>query len=254
MSNYDRNYGFGAQVGQKAAAEIDQGLRAYMIGVYNYMTLGLGVTGLVALGTNMLAVTSTATGKLALTPFGQAIYLSPLRWVIVLAPLGFVMFLGARANSISAATARTLFLIFAALVGLSMSFLLMVYTGGSVAQVFFVTAGAFGGLSLYGYMTRRDLSAIGSFLVMGVWGLVIAGLVNLFLHSSSLQFGLSILSVLIFSGLTAYDTPAIKDQYYEGDGWEVTQKKSIFGALMLYLDFINMFQSLLFLFGQQRSN
>jgi FtsH-binding integral membrane protein len=254
MSNYDRNYSFGAQVGQKAAAEIDQGLRAYMIGVYNYMMLGLGVTGLVALGTNMLAVTSTATGKLALTPFGQAIYLSPLRWVIVLAPLGFVMFLGAKANSISAATARTLFLIFAALVGLSMSFLLMVYTGGSVAQVFFITAAAFGGLSLYGYMTRRDLSPIGSFLVMGVWGLVIAGLVNLFLHSSSLQFGLSILAVLIFSGLTAYDTQAIKNQYYEGDGWEAMQKKSIFGALMLYLDFINMFQSLLYLFGQQRSN
>ena len=254
MSNYDRNYSFGAQVGQKAAAEIDQGLRAYMIGVYNYMTLGLGITGLVALGTNMLAVTSTATGKLALTPFGQAIYLSPLRWVIVLAPLGFVMFLGAKANSISAATARTLFFIFAALVGLSMSFLLMVYTGGSVAQIFFVTAAAFGGLSLYGYTTRRNLSAIGSFLVMGVWGLVIAGVVNLFLHSSSLQFGLSILAVLIFSGLTAYDTQAIKDQYFESDGWEVTQKKSIFGALMLYLDFINMFQSLLYLFGQQRSN
>jgi FtsH-binding integral membrane protein len=254
MSNYDRNYSFGAQVRQRAGAEIDQGLRAYMLGVYNYMTLGLGVTGLVALGTNMMAVTRTAAGHLALTPFGQAIYMSPLRWVIVLAPLGFVLFLGARANSISAATARTLFLSFAALVGLSMSFLLMVYTGGSVAQIFFVTAAAFGGLSLYGYMTRRDLSALGSFLVMGVWGLVIAGLVNLFLHSSSLQFGLSILAVLIFSGLTAYDTQAIKDQYYESDGWEVAQKKSIFGALMLYLDFINMFQSLLYLFGQQRSD
>jgi hypothetical protein len=189
-----------------------------------------------------------------LSSFGQAIYLSPLRWVIVLAPLGFVMFLGAKANSMSAATARTLFLVFAALVGMSMSSLLVVYTGASVAQVFFVTAAAFGGLSLYGYMTRRDLSAMGSFLIMGVWGLVIAGVVNLFLHSSSLQFGLSILAVLIFSGLTAYDTQAIKDQYYESDGWEVTQKKSIFGALMLYLDFINMFQSLLYLFGQQRSD
>ena len=174
--------------------------------------------------------------------------------MIVLAPLGFVMFLGAKANSMSAATARTLFLVFAGLVGMSMSSLLVVYTGASVAQVFFVTAAAFGGLSLYGYMTRRDLSAMGSFLIMGVWGLVIAGVVNLFLHSSSLQFGLSILAVLIFSGLTAYDTQAIKDQYYESDGWEVTQKKSIFGALMLYLDFINMFQSLLYLFGQQRSD
>jgi len=254
MSNYDRNYSFGAQVGQKAAAEIDQGLRAYMIGVYNYMMLGLGVTGLVALGTNMLAVTATASGKLALTPFGHAIYMSPLRWVIVLAPLGFVMFLSARINSISAATARTLFLAFAALVGLSLSALLVVYTGASVAQIFFITAAAFGGLSLYGYMTRRDLSAMGSFLVMGVFGLVIAGLVNLFLHSSSLQFGLSILAVLIFSGLTAYDTQAIKDEYYESDGWEVAQKKSISGALRLYLDFINMFISLLQLFGQQRGN
>jgi uncharacterized protein len=255
MSNYDRNYRFGAQVGQKAAAEIDQGLRAYMIGVYNYMTLGLGVTGLAALGTFMLANPQFEGHRLVgLSSFGQAIYLSPLRWVIVLAPLGFVMFLGAKANSMSAATARTLFLVFAGLVGMSMSSLLVVYTGASVAQVFFVTAAAFGGLSLYGYMTRRDLSAMGSFLIMGVWGLVIAGVVNLFLHSSSLQFGLSILAVLIFSGLTAYDTQAIKDQYYESDGWEVTQKKSIFGALMLYLDFINMFQSLLYLFGQQRSN
>jgi FtsH-binding integral membrane protein len=254
MSNYDRNYGSRAQVGREATAEIDQGLRAYMLGVYNYMTLGLGVTGVVAMGAHMLAVTQNASGRLALTPFGQAIYASPLRWVIVLAPLGFVLFLGAKANSISAATARTLFLSFAAVVGLSMSALLTIYTGSSVAQVFFITSAAFGGLSLYGYMTRRDLSAMGSFLIMGVWGLVIAGLVNLFLHSSSLQFGLSILSVLIFSGLTAYDTQAIKDQYYESDGWEVVQKKSIFGALMLYLDFINMFQSLLYLFGQQRNN
>jgi FtsH-binding integral membrane protein len=254
MSNYDRNAGFGARVARKATAEIDQGLRAYMLGVYNYMTLGLGVTGLVALGTNMLAVTHNAAGRLALTPFGQAIYLSPLRWVIVFAPLAFVFFLGARAATMSTATARTLFLVFAGLIGLSMSFLLMVYTGGSIAQVFFITAAAFGGLSLYGYTTRRDLSPIGSFLIMGVWGLVIAGVVNVFLHSSSMQFGLSILAVLIFSGLTAYDTQTIKDQYYELDGYEVAQKKSIFGALMLYLDFINMFQALLYLFGQQRES
>jgi len=254
MSNFDRNSRFAAQVGGKATAEIDQGLRAYMPGVYNYMTLGLGVTGLVALGANMLAVTHDAAGRLALTPFGHTIYASPLRYVIIFAPLAFVMFFGARAASMSAATARTMFLAFAALIGLSMSFLLMIYTGGSIAQVFFITASAFGGLSLYGYMTSRPLSGMGSFLIMGVWGLVIAGIVNVFLHSSSLQFGLSILSVLIFSGLTAYDTQTIKDQYYESDGWEVAQKKSIFGALQLYLDFINMFQSLLYLFGQQRNN
>lgn len=253
MSNYNRNAGFGAPVARRAGAEIDEGLRAYMLGVYNYMTLGLGVTGLVALGAQMLAVTHNAAGRIALTPFGQAIYLSPLRWVIVFAPLVFVFFLGARANRISAATARTLFLCFAALVGLSMSFLLMVYTGASIARVFFITSAAFGGLSLYGYTTRRDLSAMGSFLIMGVWGLVIAGIVNVFLHSSSLQFGLSIITVLVFSGLTAWDTQSIKDQYYEGDDYEVVQKKSIFGALSLYLDFINMFQALLSLFGDRNN-
>jgi uncharacterized protein len=252
MSNFDRNTSFGAHVARKATAEIDQGLRAYMLGVYNYMTLGLGVTGLVALGAQMLSVSHNAAGRLALTPFGQLIYTSPLRWVIVFAPLAFVFFISARANTMSVTTARTLFLTFAGLIGLSMSFLLMVYTGGSVARVFFITAAAFGGLSLYGYTTNRDLSPVGSFLIMGVWGLVIAGIVNIFLHSSSLQFGLSILSVLIFSGLTAWDTQSIKEQYYAGDGYEVAQKKSIFGALQLYLDFINMFQSLLFLFGDRR--
>jgi FtsH-binding integral membrane protein len=253
MSNYDRNMRFGASVGRKATAEIDQGLRAYMLGVYNYMTLGLGVTGLVALGAQMLAVTHNAAGRIALTPFGQAIYMSPLRWVIVLAPLAFVFFISARANTMSAATARTLFLAFAAMIGLSMSFLLLVYTGGSIARVFFITSAAFGGLSLYGCTTNRDLSPVGSFLIMGVWGLVIAGLVNIFMQSSALQFGLSILSVLIFSGLTAWDTQSIKEEYYAGDGYEVAHKKSIFGALRLYLDFINMFQSLLYLFGDRNN-
>ncbi len=252
MSNYDRNSGFGFRTGldRTATAEVDQGLRAYMLGVYNYMSLGLAVTGLVALGTHLLAVAHEGN-KLALTPLGQALYTSPLRWVIILAPLGFVFFLSARAQSMSVATARNLFLAFSAVMGLSLSSLLIVFTGVSVARVFFITAAAFGGLSLYGYTTQRSLSAFGSFLIMGVWGLVIAGLVNLFLQSSSLQFGLSILSVLIFSGLTAWDTQMIKDMYYEGDGYEVAQKKSIFGALSLYLDFINMFQSLLYLFGQR---
>ncbi len=201
----------------------------------------------------MLAVTHNAAGRIALTPFGQAIYMSPLRWVIVLAPLAFVFFISARANTMSAATARTLFLAFAATIGLSMSFLLLVYTGGSIARVFFITSAAFGGLSLYGYTTNRDLSPVGSFLIMGVWGLVIAGLVNIFMQSSALQFGLSILSVLIFSGLTAWDTQSIKEEYYAGDGYEVAHKKSIFGALRLYLDFINMFQSLLYLFGDRNN-
>jgi FtsH-binding integral membrane protein len=255
MSNYDRNSGYGFQtgVGRTATAEVDQGLRAYMLGVYNYMSLGLAVTGLVALGTFMLAVAHEGGKIVALTPLGQALYTSPLKWLVILAPLGFVFFLGARIQTVSVATARNLFLAFAASVGLSMSSLLLVFTGVSVARVFFITAAAFGGLSLYGYTTKKDLSAFGSFLIMGVWGLVIAGLVNLFMQSSSLQFGLSILSVLIFSGLTAWDTQSIKDMYYAGDGYEVAQKKSIFGALSLYLDFINMFQSLLFLFGDRRN-
>jgi FtsH-binding integral membrane protein len=253
MSNFDRNtsFGYGRGVARPTTAEIDQGLRAYMLGVYNYMTLGLGVTGLVALGTYMLAVAKTAPGALALTPFGQMLYTTPLRWVVILSPLAFVFFIGARANSISAATARNLFLAFAAVMGLSMSSLLLIFTGVSVARIFFITAAAFGGLSLYGYMTQRDLSAFGSFLVMGVWGLVIAGLVNLFLQSTGLQFALSIIAVLVFAGLTAWDTQNIKDMYYASDSYEVAQKKSVFGALSLYLDFINMFQSLLFLFGQR---
>jgi FtsH-binding integral membrane protein len=189
----------------------------------------------------------------ALTPFGHLIYASPLRWVIVFAPLAFVLLFGARAASMSAATARIMFLSFAALMGLSMSFLLMVYTGGSIARVFFITSASFGGLSLYGYLTKRDLSPVGSFLIMGVWGLVIAGIVNIFLQSTNLQFGLSIIAVLVFAGLTAYDTQMIKDQYYESDGYEISQKKSVFGALQLYLDFVNMFQSLLYLFGQRNN-
>ncbi len=253
MSYNDRNRSFGVQAARPASAEIDQGLRAYMIGVYNYMALGLGVTGLVALGANMAAVSRATGTHLMLTPFGQLIYTSPLRWVIIFAPLAFVFFLGAKANTISASTARTLFLVFAGLIGLSMSIVFLVYTGASVARIFFITAAAFGGLSLYGYATQRDLSPIGSFLIMGVWGLVIAGVVNIFLQSSSLQFGLSIISVLLFSGLTAWDTQSIKDQYYAGDSYEMAQKKSVFGALQLYLDFINMFQSLLYLFGDRRS-
>jgi FtsH-binding integral membrane protein len=252
MSHYDRNTSFGYGTARSATAEVDEGLRAYMLGVYNYMTLGLAVTGLVALGTYLLASPQFVGGKLiGMSSFGLALYTTPLRWLVMLSPLAFVFFIGARAQVMSAATARNLFLAFSAVMGLSMSSILLVFTGVSVARVFFITAAAFGGLSLYGYMTKRDLSAFGSFLVMGVWGLVIAGLVNLFLQSSGLQFALSILSVLIFSGLTAWDTQNIKDMYYDGDGWEVAQKKSVFGALSLYLDFINMFQSLLFLFGQR---
>ncbi|HMK88559.1 MAG TPA: Bax inhibitor-1/YccA family protein [Methylocystis sp.] len=252
MSYYDRNRAYGAPAARARTGAVDQGLRDYMLGVYNYMTLGLGVTGLVAYGAYLAAVTRTPMG-LELTSFGQLILVSPLRWVIALAPLGFVFFLGARADRVSASTARTLFLVFAGLIGLSLTSILVVYTHGSIARVFFITAAAFGGLSLYGYTTRRELSAFGSFLIMGLVGLIIAGLVNLFLQSSALQLALSVISVLIFSGLTAWDTQAIKDQYLESDGYELAQKKSVFGALSLYLDFINMFLALLRLFGDRNN-
>lgn len=253
MSNFDRNTSFGYRGGvtRAGAAEIDEGLRAYMLGVYNHMVLGLAVTGVVALGAHMLAVAREGGRQIAFTPFGQMLYTSPLRWAVIFAPLAFVFFLSARADRMSAATARNLFLAFSAVMGLSMSSLLIVFTGSSIARVFFITSAAFGGLSLYGYLTRKDLSAFGSFLVMGVWGLVIAGLVNLFLQSSGLQFALSILSVGIFAGLTAWDTQRTKDMYYESAGYDTAAKLSVFAALSLYLDFINMFQSLLYLFGDR---
>lgn len=262
MSDFDRNasarWGTGvAQAGTRA--EIDQGLRTYMLGVYNNMVIGLAITGLVALGVNMLAVASSPAsmagqiGRIPLTSFGVALYESPLRWVVMLLPLAFVLFFSFRISSMAASSARTLFFVFAAAMGLSLSSILLVYTGQSVARAFFITAATFGALSLYGYTTPRSLSAMGSFLIMGVFGLIIAGLVNIFLQSSGLQFAISGLAVLIFAGLTAYDTQAIKEMYYEGDGYEVATKKSVNGALMLYLDFINIFVSLVQLTGNRNN-
>ena len=255
MSDYDRsaNARYGAGLARSGVA-IDQGLRAYMIGVYNYMTLGLGVTGLVAYGAFALGTVDTGGGRLALTDFGHAIYVSPLRWLIVLSPLALVFYLSARLNTMSVASARNAFIAFAALIGLSMSALLVVFTGASIGRAFFATAAAFASLSVYGYTTQRDLSAMGSFMMMGVVGLIIASLLNLFLHSTGLQFALSVLCVIIFAGLTAWDTQAIKQSYFAGDGYEMVQKKSIHGALRLYLDFINMFQAILQLTGSTRNN
>jgi FtsH-binding integral membrane protein len=257
MSDYDRtaNARYGAGVARSGVGAIDQGLRAYMIGVYNYMTLGLGITGLVAIGAFKLAdVHFAGSVPISASPFGQAIYFSGLRWVIVFAPLAVVFYISARINAISVAAARNAFFVFSGLIGLSLSALLIRYSEVSVARAFFETAAAFGGLSLYGYTTKRDLSAMGSFMVMGLWGLIIASVVNLFLQSTGLQWALSILCIGVFSGLTAWDTQAIKQQYYAGDGYEVAQKKSIFGALRLYLDFINIFTALLQLTGSARSN
>lgn len=256
MSDYDRSYPrYDAGVARSGVGAIDQGLRAYMIGVYNHMTLGLGITGLVALGAFKLGVVQDQAGHiLGLTGFGRAIYVSPLHWVVVLAPLAVVFFISARINAVSVATARNAFFIFAALIGLSLSALLLRYSGLSVGRAFFETAAAFGALSLYGYTTKRDLSAMGSFMMMGLFGLIIASIVNLFLHSTGLQWALSILCIGVFSGLTAWDTQAIKARYYAGDGYEAAQKKSVFGALQLYLDFINIFVALLQLTGSSRNN
>jgi FtsH-binding integral membrane protein len=255
MSDYDRyaNTRYGAGLARSGVA-VDQGLRAYMIGVYNYMTLGLGVTGLVAWAAFRLGTVDVGGGRLALTDFGHAIYVSPLRWLIVLSPLALVFYLSARITSMSVASARNAFIAFAALIGLSMSALLVVYTGASIGRAFFATAAAFASLSLYGYTTKRDLSAMGSFMMMGVIGLIVASLINLFLHSTGLQFGISVLAVIIFAGLTAWDTQSIKGMYFASDSYEVVQKKSIHGALRLYLDFINMFQALLMLTGSSRNN
>ncbi len=221
------------------AAGIDVGLRAYMLKVYNYMCIGLGLTGAVAFAT------STSPAMM------QAIYGTPLQWVVMLAPLGLVFFFAARIHALKASTAQALFWVYSAMMGLSLAYIFVAYTGESVTRVFFITAGAFAGLSLYGYSTKRDLSGMGTFLIMGVIGIVIAMIVNMFLESSALQFAISVIGVLIFAGLTAYDTQQIKSMYYESDAGEVHEKKAIMGALKLYLDFLNMFVFLLHIFGNR---
>ena len=250
MSDYDRNAVRWGQGGAQArSATVDQGLRAYMLGVYNNMMVGLVLTGLAAFLTNYFAlahdpsqVATTIRGGLQLSSFGVALYLSPLKYVVMLAPLAFVFFLSFKINTLAPSTARTL-----------ISSILLIYTQTSIYRAFFITAAAFGGLSLFGYTTKRDLAPMGAFLIMGVIGLVIVGLVNMFVQSSGLQLALSGLTVLIFSGLTAYDTQAIKEMYYAGDGYEVAGRKSVNGALMLYLDFINIFMALLNLTGQRNN-
>jgi FtsH-binding integral membrane protein len=228
-----------------------------MIKVYNLMGLGLLITGLAAVATIMMATTSTPTAYAIgdgtyLTAFGYAIFASPLKWVVILAPLAAVMFLSFRVQSMSVSAAQTTFWVYAALVGLSLSSIFLVYTTASISQTFFATAAAFGALSLYGYTTKRDLTAMGSFLIMGVFGIIIAMVINIFLQSSALSFAVSAIGVLVFAGLTAYDTQKIKEMYYEGDDTAVAGRKSIMGALRLYLDFINLFMFMLQFMGDRR--
>ncbi|MBN9344007.1 MAG: hypothetical protein BGO76_08275 [Caedibacter sp. 38-128] len=227
-------------VSRSGAGAVDQGLRSYMLGIYNYMALGLSLTGLVA--------TLVASSPALL----QAIYGSPLQFVVMLAPVGFVFFLSFRLHAIQASTAQMLFWAYSGLMGLSLSWIFLAYTGASVAKVFFVTAGTFGAMSLYGYTTQKDLTGLGSFLLMGLIGLILASLVNIFVKSSAFEFVISAIGVLIFTGLTAYDTQVIKSEYIEGDDREIMMKKSIMGALRLYLDFINLFLHLLRFLGDRR--
>jgi len=225
---------------QLDAAQIDVGLRAHMLRVYNYMASGVALTGIVAYG-------------VASSPdLMQAIFGTPLAWVVMLAPLAFVLVLSFGINRLSLFATQAVFWVFAAAMGLSLSTIFVVYTGESIARVFFITAASFGALSLYGYTTKRDLSAFGSFLIMGLFGIIIASLVNLFLQSSGLQFAISVIGVLVFAGLTAYDTQRIKSMYLETDAEETAGKKAIMGALALYLDFINLMIMLLHLLGNRR--
>ncbi len=232
----------------QAGAVIDEGLRSYMLKVYNLMAVGLAITGVAAYMTFALAF-----GEGGLTAFGQAIYVSPLKWLVMFAPLGMVMFLSFRIQSMSVAAAQGAFWVYAGLMGLSLSSIFVIYTGQSIVQTFFVTAASFGALSLYGYTTKRDLSAMGSFMVMGLFGILIASVVNIFLQSGALQFAISVVGVLVFAGLTAWDTQKIKESYYEGDGADMAGRKAIMGALQLYLDFINLFLFLLRFLGNNRN-
>lgn len=255
MAEYDRNAyapyatGMGRTM---SAAQYDQGLRSYMLGIYNHMAVALAISGLVAIGTFMLGTTTNAVGRLVLTPFGQAIWLSPLKWLVILAPLAFTLILSFRWERMSVGALLGTFYAFAATMGLSLSSIFVVYKLGSIAQVFFITAASFGALSLFGYTTKKDLSAMGKFLMMGLFGLIIASLANLFFQSSGLQFAVNIIGVLIFAGLTAWDTQRLKEEYDVVAGDATLQAKwSLMGALTLYLNFINMFQMLLSLMGSR---
>jgi FtsH-binding integral membrane protein len=222
-----------------ARVDVDVGLRDYMLRIYNYMASGLALTGIVA-------YVAAESG------FIQHIYRTPVMWLVILAPLGLVMWLSYGIQRMQASTAQALFWLYAGLMGLSLSTIFLVYTGTSIARVFFITAGTFAAMSLYGYTTRRDLSQFGSFLFMGLIGIIIASLVNLFVHSSALQFAISVIGVIVFVGLTAYDTQQIKEMYYAYDDGQIAGKKAVMGALRLYLDFINLFMMLMQLLGTRR--
>jgi len=272
MAEFDRSIAgmpFSSEMSLAEAAVIDAGLRAYMLRIYNYMILGLAITGVAALGIYILSVTddmaaaakavrggieipARLAGNMYLTPLGYTVFISPVKWALILAPLALVFGLSFGIERLRPAIAQLLFWLYAALIGVSLGSIFMIYTHTSVVRVFFITAASFGALSLWGYTTQRDLTGIGSFLVMGLFGIIIAGIVNFFLASSALQWVISVVGVLVFSGLTAWDTQRLKNEYIYGamDG-DTAERTAIMGALSLYLDFVNLFTMLLQLFGQR---
>jgi FtsH-binding integral membrane protein len=229
------------RVGTAPAYAVDAGLRAYMLRVYNYMAMGLGLTGVVA-----LFVASNQAVQ-------HAIFGTPLVWLVMFAPLGIVLALSFGVQRMSAQTAQILFWVYAGVMGLSLASIFLIYSHASIARTFFVTAAAFGGLSLWGYTTKRDLTGMGSFLFIGLIGIILASLVNVFWPAPGLTFAISIIGVLIFAGLTAYDTQRIKEMYVSGMDGAAATKSAVMGALRLYLDFINLFLFLLRFMGSQRN-
>lgn len=275
MTNLDRNISaFNRAMSSAETAAIDAGLRAYMLRVYNYMFIGVAITGLAALAIYLVSVThdlanasyvlragrvipvpaglAVQSSDVLLTSVGYMVFVSPLKWLIIFAPLALVLALSFNASAMRPGVAQGLFWLYAALVGLSLGSIFLIYTHTSIARVFFIAAAAFGALSLWGYTTRRDLGALGAFAAMGLFGIVLAGVVNLFLGSSSVQWVVSVIGVLVFSGLTAWDTQRLKGEYLYGamDG-EIAERSAILGALSLYLDFVNLFTLLLEGIGQR---
>ncbi|BCH33794.1 membrane protein [Mesorhizobium sp. L-8-10] len=233
------DYGYRAGFGARSDALFDEGLRQHMLRVYNYMALGLVLTGVVAF--------TVASVPALYVP----IFSTPLKWVVMLAPLAFVFLFSFRIQTMTASGAQMMFWAFCAVMGLSLASVFLVFTGTSIARTFFIAATMFGATSLYGYTTRSDLTRFSSFLIMGLIGVVIASLVNIFLGSSALQFAISVIGIFVFLGLTAWDTQTIKEQYAENFDSDSRQKLAVFGAFSLYLNFINIFHLLLHFTGER---
>lgn len=235
MPPYQNRAGYAARAG----VDLDEGLRRHMLRIYNYMGLGLVLTGVVAI--------VVASVPALYVP----IFSTPLKWVVMLAPLAFVFLFSFRIHKMSATGAQTVFWAFCAVMGLSLASVFLVFTGTSIARTFFIAAAMFGAMSLFGYTTKRDLSRFSSFLIMGLFGVIIASVVNIFIGSTALQFAVSVIGIFVFLGLTAWDTQAMKEQYAEHHDAESLQKLAVFGAFSLYLNFINIFQLLLYFTGER---